>query len=55
MRVYLDNALSHLFDTVQNMVTDLWGGEVTLGKPKDPNERQATGSAGGRPPGFNCA
>ncbi len=27
MRVYLDNALSHLFDTVQNMVTDLWGGE----------------------------
>lgn len=38
-RVYLDNALSHLFDSVQNMVTDLWGGEVKLGIPKDPKER----------------
>jgi hypothetical protein len=37
--VWLDNALAHLADVVQNLVQRLWGGEVRLGNPGTPRER----------------
>ncbi len=37
--VYLDNALSHLADHVQHIVTQLFGGIAMLGKPATPRER----------------
>ena len=37
--LYLDNALSHLADLIQQVVTRLWGGEVRLGIPGTPKER----------------
>ncbi|OYZ75633.1 MAG: hypothetical protein B7X65_23010 [Polaromonas sp. 39-63-25] len=37
--IYLDNALSHLADHVQHIVTHLFGGTVILGKPATPRER----------------
>ncbi len=37
--VYLDNALSHLADHIQHIVTHLFGGTVVLGSPGTPRER----------------
>ncbi len=42
--VFLDNALSHLKDAVQNILTHLGGGEVFLGAAATPQERAATES-----------
>lgn len=45
LRVYLDNALEHLKDEIQNIISLLWGGEVKLGRPKSPRERAEIESA----------
>ena len=37
--VYLDNALSHLFNDLQHLIQRLFGGRVILGKPADPKGR----------------
>lgn len=37
--VYLDNALSHLFNDLQELVTRLYGGRIILGKPGTPKGR----------------
>jgi putative transposase len=37
--VYLDNALSHLYDALQHLVQRLYGGRVILGVPKTPKAR----------------
>jgi hypothetical protein len=42
--VWLDNALSHLKDAVQKILTELGGGEVLLGSAATPQERAATES-----------
>ncbi|WP_157979324.1 hypothetical protein [Rhodoferax ferrireducens] len=39
--VYLDNALAHLADHVQHIVSHLFGANVILGRPKTPHERAA--------------
>lgn len=46
--VYLDNALSHLYDDLQHLVQRLYGGRVVLGKPADPKGRPDVESAIGR-------
>ncbi len=43
--VWLDNALAHLADLVQNLVKRLWGGEMRLGAPATPKERAAIESS----------
>lgn len=37
--LYLDNALSHLFNALQYLVQRLWGGVVILGRPGTPKAR----------------
>lgn len=39
MVVYLDNALSHLFNPLQHLLTRLYGGRVILGVPGTPKAR----------------
>ena len=43
--VWIDNALAHLADLVQNLVQRLWGGEARLGNPGTPKERPAIESS----------
>ena len=37
--VYLDNALAHLSDHVQHLISSLWGAKAKLGRPGTPLER----------------
>ncbi|MBY4791649.1 hypothetical protein [Burkholderia multivorans] len=37
--VYLDNALAHLADHVQHLISGLWGAKIKLGRPGTPQER----------------
>lgn len=43
--VWIDNALAHLADFVQDLVHRLWGGETRLGNPATPKERAAMESS----------
>lgn len=43
--VWIDNALAHLADFLQDLVHRLWGGETRLGNPATPKERAAMESS----------